>query len=278
MASFKDPIYFIKTTKDVSKSDVHAVLSAILGTDSIDKLLSIDSLEGNKRVFIVSFWRVPLVNQFHNSFDEPVNSIHGKELPWFLEIMDSYLIFRDGHYPAPHFLRNSKNLTDEELNELGIGGPGEFIYISLPKNENCDCHWEMSRDGKYYMPDLSYYNKPRLEPLGASDTPCLSRSVFSRCITKEPSMSDFKRWRDFYIEQPSSWPTDLTAEERSHLEEENAKLYTEKSTWVPECGRDPTNMVDAELQRLVSQHDVITTEPTTFPQRTLTSHKYRSFS
>ena len=268
--SFNDPIYFIKASLEHTPSVVRATLTSIFGEDSIDRLLSID---GTLRIFIVAFWRVPLVNQFHDVYTAPTHLIHGIELPWDLELMDPYMIFRDGHYPAPHFLRNSKNLTDEELDDLGIGGPGEFVYVKLPKKENCESHWEMYRDGKYHMPDLSHYNQPRLEPLGAIDKPTIIPS-FNRISTITPRMIDFERWRDFYIEHPASWPKDLTEEEREQLEEERAAICIE-SPWAPECGRDPTSMLELEddsrlPQRSLTSHNYV-------PERSLTSHKYRSF-
>jgi len=274
--AFNDPIYFIKATKVCSTDDVYKLLHRIFGEDSIDRLLSIDGK--SNRVFIVAFWRVPLVNQFHDVYTEPTDSIHGIQLPWSLELMDPYMIFSDGHYPAPHFLRNSKNLTDEELDDLGIGGPGEFIYTKLPKKEQCDSYWEMYRDGKFYMPDLSHYNQPRLEPLGAIDKPSMLPSFNRTLCSSIPRMIDFERWRDFYIEHPASWPKDLTHEERAQLEQEHASICIEKSHWMPECG-DPTAMVEKEEmlaqlpQRSITSHNY----EASLPQRTLTSHKYRSF-
>ena len=301
MASYKDPTYFIKATKEHSKEDVSRILRAILGDDSIDRLLSIDAPE--KRVFVVVFWRIPTVNQFHDTYTEPTATLLGQELPWILELMDEYPIFKDGHYPAPHFLRNSKNLTNEELDDLGIGGPGEFVYTQLPNDKGYDNHWEMYRDGVYYMPDMRYYDKPRLEPLTTIDRPKrYGPPIFSKCFADKPRVSEFHRWSKFHLHIPSTWPSDLTEEERASLEEDKEKLEKEElikemkcsvfqrwrdfyleypktwpkdltvdergrlehqldqlrqeecteSPWSPECGRDPTNMVE-EQERMESR-------------------------
>lgn len=231
-------IYIIKTTKAHSKADVSTILRSILGEESIDRILSIDGLE--KRVFVIAFWRVPLVNQFHEDYSVPTDTLHGKTMPWWIELLDPYGIFRDGNFPAPHFLRNSKNLTDQELDELGIGGPGEFVYVQLPTDEGRELHWEMYRDGTYYMPDMSYYNRPHMEPLSAVGSP---RPIFSP-TPFIPTSSDFTRWRDFYLEYPKTWPKDLTTEERERLEQDYARLVPPKSLWTPECGRDPTNLAE----------------------------------
>jgi hypothetical protein len=235
-------IYIIKTTKAYSKGDVTTILHDILGPDAIDRILSIDGLE--KRLFVIAFWRVPLVNQFHDDYSVPTDTLHGKTMPWWLELLDPYGIFRDGNFPAPHFLRNSKNLTDQELDELGIGGPGEFVYIQLPTEEGRELHWEMFRDGTYYMPDMSYYNRPHMEPLSAVGSPRLIISPTPFI----PTCSDFTRWRDFYLEHPNTWPKDLTSEEREILEQDYARLVPTKSLWTPECGRDPTNLAEQEIQ------------------------------
>jgi len=237
------PIYIIKTTKAHSKADVSTILRNILGEESIDRILSIDALE--KRIFVIAFWRVPLVNQFHDDYSVPTDTIHDKTMPWWLELLDPYGIFRDGHFPAPHFLRNSKNLTDQELDELGIGGPGEFVYIQLPTDEGRELHWEMFRDGTYYMPDMSYYNRPHMEPLSAVGSP---RPIFSP-TPFIPRNSDFTRWRDFYLEHPKTWPKDLTEEEREILQIDYARLVPTKSLWTPECGRDPTNLAEQEREQ-----------------------------
>ena len=237
------PIYIIKTTKAYSKSDVCTILLDILGPDAIDRFLSIDAL-GEKRVFIIAFWRVPLVNQFHNEYIAPGDILHGKTLPWVLEQLDPYGIFRDGHFPAPHFLRNTKNLTDVELDELGIGGPGEFVYVQLPTNDY-EFHWEMYRDGTYYMPDMTYYNKAHLEPLSVVGSP---RWTSAPRPTPPPRYENFNRWRDFYLEHPETWPKDLTPDERAFLEEDFARLPPPKSPWRPECGRDPTNLAEEQIR------------------------------
>ena len=252
---FNEPIYFIKATKDYEKQDVRTILYEILGNDSIDRLLSIDGVDCDARVFVIAFWRVPSVNLFHNDHTEPTNYLLGREIPWRIEIMDEYPIFTDGHYPAPHFLRNSKNLTDLELDQLGIGGPGEFIYTNLPKDPGSDNHWQMYRDGTYYMPDMTYYNRPRLEPLNVIDKPLAHTKPCLKLVKKqstevEPVTNRFKRWRDFYIEHPKTWPSDLTEEERTLLEELYVNEY--KSPWTPECGRDPTNMAE-QRERLDAQ-------------------------
>jgi len=283
MASFKDTIYFIKATKEHSKEDVRRILCDVLGGDSIDRLLSIDAPESEMRVFVVIFWRIPSVNDFHDIYTEPITTLMGQELPWTLERMDDYPIFKDGHYPAPHFLRNSKNLTDKELDELGIGGPGEFVYTQLPNDKGYDNHWEMYRDGTYYMPDLNYYETPRLEPLGAIDHPGKRPGppIFKWFGDKHPRLTNihlhipstwpsdltqeeralleervkmekedvkcsvFKRWRDFYLEYPKTWPKDLTLDERGKLEQLHMEECTH-SPWSPECGRDPTNMIEEQ--------------------------------
>jgi hypothetical protein len=240
-----DPIYIFKTTKAHAKEDIRRLFNDILGHDAIDRLLSIDGVDCDLRIFIFVFWCVPLVNDFHQLYTEPGDTLYGKKLPGLLEKLDPYGIFRDGHFPAPHFLRNSKNLTDSELHQLGIGGPGEFIYIQLPTDDDKDVHWEMYRDGVYYMPDMSYYNKYHLDPLSATDKP------LRPCITTiktSVSNSGFERWRDFYIEHPATWPKDLTDEERANLEETYASVDM-KSRWTPECGRDPTSMAE-EQERL----------------------------
>jgi hypothetical protein len=237
-------IYIIKTTKAHSKEDVCTILREILGPDAIDRILSVDGLD--KRVFVIAFWRVPLLNQFHEEYTVPTDTIHGKTMPWFLELLDPYGIFRDGNFPAPHFLRNSKNLIDAELNELGIGGPGEFVYAQLPTDEGRESHWEMYRDGTYYMPDMTYYNRPHMEPLSSVGSP---RCPLPPTPTIPAKSSAFHRWRDFYLEHPKTWPKDLTLEEREKLEEDYARLVPPKSRWSPECGRDPTNMAE-EQERL----------------------------
>jgi hypothetical protein len=281
MASM-DTIYFIRATKDYSKDDVRTLLCRQFGEDSIDRLLSIDALEMNKRVFVVAFWRVPSVNLFHDSYKEPLSL----DLPWNVERIDPYLIFKDGHYPAPHFLRNSKNLTNEELDELGIGGAGEFIYINLSGSDN---HWEMFRDGTYYMPDMTYYNKPHMEPLTVVDRPTEYMSSFNTLVDKklerwsqfilvekeswpkdlteeertllEEELKDkrvmapnsFNRWRDFYLEYPKTWPKDLSEDERMCLEKQYKMIHSASpSPWRPECGRDPTNMAEQQ-ERLESE-------------------------
>jgi hypothetical protein len=246
-----DTLYIIKATTEYFKHDVRATLYDILGPESIDRLLSIGA-EG-LYVFIVAFWRVPSVNLFHGTFDNPTNYLLGKELPWTIERLDEYMIFKDGNYPAPHFLRNSKNLTNAELEQLGIGGPGEFVYINLPSDENRDTYWEMYRDGTYYMPDMTYYNKPRMEPLSAMDRPSTPVAVHEdfielRELEGSPA-NQFQRWRDFYIEHPKTWPKDLTEEEREKLEKLYNKEYKYKSPWTPECGRDPTNMAEEQERR-----------------------------
>jgi len=247
-----DTLYILKATTEYTKTDVRERLYDILGPDSIDRILSIGS-EG-LYVFVVAFWRVPSVNLFHGTIDQPTNYLLGKELPWTIEKLDDYLIFKDGHYPAPHFLRNSKNLTNAELDQLGIGGPGEFVYVNLPSDDNRDTYWEMYRDGTYYMPDMTYYNKPRMEPLSVIDRPVsvplrekhgtLPELKESDCPTNQ-----FQRWRDFYIEHPKTWPKDLTEEERATLEKLYNEEYKYRSPWTPECGRDPTNMAEEQERR-----------------------------
>ena len=136
-------------------------------------------------------------------------------------------------------------MTDQELDELGIGGPGEFVYIQLPTEEGRELHWEMFRDGTYYMPDMSYYNRPHMEPLSAVGSP---RPIFSP-TPFIPRNSDFTRWRDFYLEHPKTWPKDLTEEEREILQIDYARLVPTKSLWTPECGRDPTNLAEQEREQ-----------------------------
>lgn len=247
-----DPIYIFKTTKAHAKEDIRRLFNDILGDDAIDRLLAIDALDCDLRIFIFVFWCVPMVNEFHKLYTEPGDTLYGKKLPGLLEQLDPYGIFRDGHFPAPHFLRNSKNLSDAELNQLGIGGPGEFIYVQLPTDDDKDLHWEMYRDGVYYMPDMSYYNKYHLDPLSATDKPL--RPSIPRINTSTDTNSGFERWRDFYIEHPATWPKDLTHEERVNLEESYSSVDM-KSRWTPECGRDPTNMAE-EQERLeaIYQH------------------------
>ena len=252
------PIYIIKATKAHSKADVCTILRDILGPDSIDRFLSIDALEGEKRVFVIVFWRVPLVNEFHEAYTEPGDTLYGKTMPWVIEQLDPYGIFRDGNFPAPHFLRNSKNLIDDELNELGIGGPGEFVYINLPSDEYQDTYWEMYRDGTYYMPDMAYYNRVRMEPLSVVDRPlhirndCVDMRELKE-IQDKGSPNQFRRWRDFYIEYPSTWPKDLTEVERATLEKLYDEEYKYNSPWTPECGRDPTNMAEEQERRELLQ-------------------------
>lgn len=241
-----DPIYIFKTTKAHDKDDIRNLFNDILGNDAIDRLLSIDGLDCDLRIFIFVFWCVPLVNDFHQLYTEPGDTLYGKKLPGILEQLEPYGIFRDGHFPAPHFLRNSKNLSDSELHHLGIGGPGEFIYVQLPTDDDKDLHWEMYRDGVYYMPDMSYYNKYHLDPLSATDKPL--RPCISIKHDTNDTTSNFERWRDFYIEHPATWPKDLTHEERANLEESYASVDM-KSLWTPECGRDPTNLAE-EQERL----------------------------
>jgi hypothetical protein len=240
-----DPIYIFKTSKAHAKEDIRRLFNDILGHDAIDRLLVIDGVDSDLRVFIFVFWCVPMVNEFHQLYTEPGDTLYGKKLPGLLEQFEPYAIFRDGHFPAPHFLRNSKNLSDSELHQLGIGGPGEFIYVQLPTDEDKDLHWEMYRDGVYYMPDMSYYNKYHLDPLSATDKP-LRPSISIKCTGT--TNYNFERWRDFYIEHPATWPKDLTDEERANLEETYASVDM-KSRWTPECGRDPTNMAE-EQERL----------------------------
>jgi len=242
-----DPIYIFKTTKAHAKEDVRKLFINILGNDAIDRLLVIDGVDCDLRVFVIVFWGIPKVNEFHQLYTEPGDTLYGKKLPGVLEQLDPYGIFRDGHFPAPHFLRNSKNLTDDELYQLGIGGGGEFIYVQLPTDEDKDLHWEMYRDGVYYMPDMSYYNKYHLDPLSVTDKP-LRPSIPRIKTTTDHKFSNFERWRDFYIEHPATWPKDLTHEERANLEETYASLDM-KCRWTPECGRDPTNLAE-EQERL----------------------------
>jgi hypothetical protein len=242
-----DPIYIFKTTKEHAKEDVRRLFINILGNDAIDRLLVIDGLDCDLRIFVFVFWGIPMVNDFHQLYTDPGDTLYGKKLPGVLEQLNPYGIFRDGHFPAPHFLRNSHNLSDSELDHLGIGGPGEFIYVQLPTDEDKDLHWEMYRDGIYYMPDMSYYNKYHIDPLSVTDKPlrpCITRIK----TTNDPKISNFERWRDFYIEHPATWPKDLTDEERANLEETYASLGM-KCRWSPECGRDPTNMAE-EQERL----------------------------
>jgi hypothetical protein len=245
-------IYIAKTTKAFSKFDVCATMRDILGPDSIDRITSIDALEGDKRVFIITFWRVPRVVQFHDEYTTPTDTIHGVTMPWWLEQLDPYGIFKDGNFPAPHFLRNSKNFTDAELDELGIGGAGEFVYVQLPTNEGTEFHWQMYRNGTYYMPDMSYYNKPHMEPLASVGSPRYQDARITNITRVPPRREDLNRWRDFYLEYPKTWPNDLTDEERAHLEEDYVRLVPPKSRWTPECGRDPTNLAEEQerLERL----------------------------
>ena len=84
MAYFKEPIYFIKTTKAYEKQDVRRILYEILGDDSIDRLLSIDGVECDARVFIIAFWRVPSVILFHGDYKETTNYLLGREIPWHI--------------------------------------------------------------------------------------------------------------------------------------------------------------------------------------------------
>ena len=247
-----DPIYILKTTKAHAKEDVRRLFNDILGHDAIDRLLAIDGLVCDLRIYVFIFWCVPMVNEFHQLYTDPGDTLYGKKLPGVLEQLNPYGIFRDGHFPAPHFLRNSHNLSDSELDQLGIGGPGEFVYVQLPTDDDKDSHWEMYRDGTYYMPDMTYYNKHHLDPLSATDKPlkpCMPRIK----IPTDPNISDFKRWRDFYIEYPATWPKDLTDEERATLEETYASVDM-KSRWSPECGRDPTNL--AEQQERLENTDL----------------------
>jgi len=217
-----DTIYFIRATKEYSKEDVRTLLCRQFGEDSIDRLLSIDAIEINKRVFVVALWRVPSVNRFHESYKQP----DCLDLPWHLERIDPYAIFKDGHFPAPHFLRNSMNLSDIELNELGIGGPGEYIYVNLPQNEGCDNHWEMYRDGIYYMPDMTYYDQPRLEPLGSIDRPpCIRPGLKS--FANANKIQNYYRGSGFNIDYPETWPNDLTEDERAELEKEREQLKSD---------------------------------------------------
>ena len=247
-----DTLYIIKSTTEQTKDDVRKILYDILGPDSIDRLISI-SCE-RLYVFVVAFWRIPSVNLFHDTITEPTNYLLGKELPWTIERLDEYMIFKDGNYPAPHFLRNSKNLTNDELDELGIGGPGEFVYINLPSDEYQDTYWEMYRDGTYYMPDMAYYNRVRMEPLSVVDRPlhirndCVDMRELKE-IQDKGSPNQFRRWRDFYIEYPSTWPKDLTEVERATLEKLYDEEYKYNSPWTPECGRDPTNMAEEQERR-----------------------------
>ena len=247
-----DTLYIIKSTTEQTKDDVRKILYDILGPDSIDRLISI-SCE-RLYVFVVAFWRIPSVNLFHDTITEPTNYLLGKELPWTIERLDEYMIFKDGNYPAPHFLRNSKNLTNDELDELGIGGPGEFVYINLPSDEYQDTYWEMYRDGTYYMPDMTYYNRVRMEPLSVVDRPlhirndCVDMRELKE-IQDKGSPNQFRRWRDFYIEYPSTWPKDLTDVERATLEKLYDEEYKYNSPWTPECGRDPTNMAEEQERR-----------------------------
>lgn len=248
-----DPIYIFKTTKAHAKEDVRRLFNDILGHDAIDRLLAIDGVDCDLRIFVFIFWCVPMVNEFHQMYSDPGDTLYGKKLPGVLGQLDPYGIFRDGHFPAPHFLRNSKNLTDAELHQLGIGGPGEFVYVQLPTDDDKDSHWEMYRDGVYFMPDMSYYNKYHLDPLSATDKPlkpCMPRIK----TATDPNISDFKRWRDFYIEHPATWPKDLTDEERATLEETYASVDM-KSRWSPECGRDPTNLAEQQ-ERLDAIHPI----------------------
>lgn len=252
-----DPIYIIKTTKAHEKEDVWKILYDILGSESIDRLLSIDGVESDLRVLVVLFWRVPSVNLFHGTISQPTHYLLGKEIPWTIEPLDPYPIFKNGNFPAPHFLRNSKNLNDNELEVLGIGGPAEFVYINLPKVDGTETHWEMYRSGKYYMPDMSYYNKPHMEPLTAVDKPSFTCDT---PVDEPPDewpavFEDLKRWRDFYLEYPKSWPKDLNEDERIRLEARVARLHNDVpvSPWTPESGRDPTNFAENQIRELDSE-------------------------
>jgi len=260
---FKEPIYVIRVDAKEKLMDTIAViriLHDILGRDSIDRIVSIEG--ENTRVFVVAFWRVPLVNDFHNEYTDAGDTLHGKTLPWMMEQLDPYGIFKDGNFPAPHFLRNSKNLRDAELDDLGIGGPGEFIYSQLPTKQGMPHFWEMYRDGKHYMPDMAFYDKPRLEPLAAVNRPdrLPGSPIFSKSFAdvhhREP---EFQRWRDFYLEHPKTWPKDLTEDERVMLVEEFERMIPDASLWTPECGRDPTNMAeeDERLQREKAADDLL---------------------
>jgi hypothetical protein len=159
----------------------------------------------------------------------------------------------------------------------------------------------MYRDGVYYMPDMKYYDKPRLEPLSTIDRPGKRSgpifadsprvSGFNRWsnfqlhipstwpsdlteeerasleedkekLEKEDKCSVFQRWRDFYLEYPKTWPKDLTVGERGRLEhalDQQRQDECRESPWTPECGRDPTNMVE-EQERMEAR----------IPRRTLT--------
>ena len=267
MASImNDPIYIIKTTKAHEKEDVRRILYEVLGTDSIDRLLSIDGVDCDKRVFVVSFWRIPSVNLFHDDFTESTNYLLGKEIPWPIEQMDKYRIFTDGHYPAPHFLRNSTNLSDEELDELGIGGLGEFIYTNLPRDEGCETHWEMYRCGVYYMPDMTYYNRPRLEPLAAIDRPPAIRhgppTLYKSFADVNPKMEEYDRWDGFMIDKPDTWPKDLTEEEMASLEVQCKPLEVNTSGlkrwrdfYIEHPKTWPTDLTEEERARLQERYD-----------------------
>jgi len=259
LLTMASPIYIVKTTKAYAKTDVCKTIYDILGPDAIDRILSIDGVESELRVFIIAFWRIPLVNQFHNEYTEPGDILNGAKLPWALELLNPYGIFSDGHYPAPHFLRNSHNLNDAELEELGIGGAGEFIYVQLPTNEGTEFHWEMYRSGTYYMPDMSYYNTPHLEPLTAVNSPRIP-PIQSKSVAKDFNLTDFTRWRDFYIEHPKTWPKDLTEVERASLEETYARI-AHKSPWTPQCGRDPTNLAEEHMREAKPIPQRMITEP-----------------
>ena len=240
---FKEPIYVIKADAEM---DVGGILQGILGKDSIDRIVSIGT---TSRVFVVAFWRVPLVNQFHDDYTDAGDTLHGHTLPWVLTQLDPYGIFKDGNFPAPHFLRNSKNLTDAELDELGIGGPGEFVYTQMPTDPGTPDYWEMSRDGVLYKPDMSFYNRPRLEPLAAVNRPrgIPGQPIFSKSFANtHHRAAEFERWRDFYLEYPETWPKDLTSDERAMIEEEYERTckFDLVSHWKPECGMDPTNMAE----------------------------------
>jgi hypothetical protein len=197
-------------------------------------------------------------------------------MPWFLELLDPYGIFRDGNFPAPHFLRNTKNLNDTELRELGIGGSGEFVYVQLPTDVGRELHWEMYRDGTYYMPDMAYYNKPHMEPLSAVGSPrCiqLPPTPIQQIPDKHPDINI--RWRDFYIEYPETWPKDLDPEEREKLEEDYARLVPPKSRWSPECGRDPTNLAEQrerleQLKQTIPKRTHATRKEPDMPFETMT--------
>jgi len=246
--AFEDPIYILRSTKTgASVIRFIDLLHGILGTDSIDRILWIDARETDLRVYIVAFWRVPLVNQFHDYYAGAGDTLHGITLPGLLERLDPYGIFKDGNFPAPHFLRNSKNLSDAVLDELGIGGPGEFIYTQLPTIKGTPHYWQMFRDGTHYMPDMSFCDKPRLEPLAAVNRPdgLPGMPIFSKSFADvHHRINEFQRWRDFYIEHKETWPEDLTEDERARLEDQYDRTVQSSSRWGPECGRDPTGLAE----------------------------------